>query len=96
MPGQPAARVTAPTTCSTHGPHPIGSGSPDVFFNGLAAFHSALADRQPAGGEPIARQACEIETAEGRIVKGMTQSIATPQLCLAVVRWTVCHQGGSR
>lgn len=46
-------------------------------------------------GQPIAQQNYEIETAEGRIVKGqtntngMTQSVATLQPDLAVVRWTV-------
>jgi uncharacterized Zn-binding protein involved in type VI secretion len=39
MSGKPAARVTDPTTCPLpgHGTNPIASGSPDVFFNGLAA-----------------------------------------------------------
>ena len=46
-------------------------------------------------GEPIAQQAYELETAEGRIVKGqtnaqgLTQSLTTRQPDLAVVRWTV-------
>lgn len=46
-------------------------------------------------GEPIAERGYEIETAEGRIVKGqtnalgMTQSVATLKPDLAVVRWTV-------
>ncbi|WP_234452919.1 MULTISPECIES: PAAR domain-containing protein [unclassified Pseudomonas] len=39
MSGKPAARLTDPTTCPLpgHGTNPIASGSPDVFFNGLAA-----------------------------------------------------------
>ena len=39
MPGKPAARVSDPTTCPIpgHGTNPIASGSPDVFFDGLAA-----------------------------------------------------------
>jgi len=162
MMGKPAARVTDPTTCPIHGTNPIASGSPDVFFNGLAAarlgdqctcgqalsgaFSSTVfinglnamtldstADHgglviggsgniiignthtpapfipplpiigQPVAqfkavsantDKPIARQAYELETAEGRIVKGltdaqgMTQSVATPRPDLAVVRWT--------
>ncbi len=36
---KPAARVTDPTSCPMpgHGPQSIASGSPDVFFDGLAA-----------------------------------------------------------
>jgi uncharacterized Zn-binding protein involved in type VI secretion len=36
---KPAARITDPTTCPMpgHGPNAIASGSPDVFFDGLAA-----------------------------------------------------------
>lgn len=36
---KPAARITDPTTCPMpgHGPKAIASGSPDVFFDGLAA-----------------------------------------------------------
>ncbi len=36
---KPAARITDPTTCPVpgHGPKVISSGSPDVFFDGLAA-----------------------------------------------------------
>lgn len=36
---KPAARVTDPTSCPIpgHGPKAIASGSPDVFFDGLAA-----------------------------------------------------------
>jgi len=165
MPGKPAARVSDPTICPIpgHGTNPIASGSPDVFFDGLAAarvgdtctcgqalsggFSSTVfingrnaitldgtTDHggvviggsgtviignthtpapfipplpivgQPVvefeaantrAGEPIAQQAYELETAEGRIVKGhtnaqgMTQSVATRQPDLAVVRWTV-------
>ncbi|WP_223518858.1 PAAR domain-containing protein [Pseudomonas sp. GL-B-19] len=165
MSGKPAARVTDPTTCPLpgHGTNPIASGSPDVFFNGLAAarvsdqctcgqalsggFSSTVfindlnamtldgttshggviiggsgnviigSTHTPApfipplpiigqpivefkavsagNGEPIAEQNYEIETAEGRIVKGqtnalgMTQSVATLKPDLAVVRWTV-------
>jgi uncharacterized Zn-binding protein involved in type VI secretion len=39
MSGKPAARVTDPTACPLpgHGTNPITSGSPDVFFDGLAA-----------------------------------------------------------
>jgi len=39
MSGKPAARLTDPTTCPLpgHGTNPIASGSPDVFFNSLAA-----------------------------------------------------------
>ena len=165
MPGKPAARVSDPTTCPLpgHGTNPIASGSPDVFFDGLAAarvgdtctcgqalsggFSSTVFingrnaitldgttdhggvviggsgtviignTHTPAPfipplpivgqpvvefeaantrtGEPIAQQAYELETAEGHIVKsrtnaqGMTQSVATRQPDLAVVRWTV-------
>ncbi|WP_321864437.1 PAAR domain-containing protein [Pseudomonas paraveronii] len=165
MPGKPAARVSDPTTCPVpgHGTNPIASGSPDVFFDGLAAarvgdtctcgqalsggFSSTVFingrnamtfdgttdhggvviggsgtviignSHTPApfipplpiiglplvdftvisavDGEPIVQQTYELETAEGRIVKGqtnaqgMTQSVATRQPDLAVVRWTV-------
>ncbi|UWF49422.1 PAAR domain-containing protein [Pseudomonas sp. N3-W] len=165
MSGKPAARVTDPATCPLpgHGTNPIASGSPDVFFNGLAAARvsdtctcgqpltggfsstvfinglNALTIDSTGGhggvvvggsgnviigdshtpapfipplpiigqplvefkavsagnGEPIAEQDYEIETAEGRIVKGqtnaqgMTQSVATLKPDLAVVRWTV-------
>lgn len=36
---KPAARITDPTSCPMpgHGPKAIASGSPDVFFDGLAA-----------------------------------------------------------
>ncbi|PQO99567.1 hypothetical protein C5612_25170 [Pseudomonas frederiksbergensis] len=36
---KPAARITDPTSCPMpgHGPKTIASGSPDVFFDGLAA-----------------------------------------------------------
>jgi hypothetical protein len=36
---KPAARITDPTNCPIpgHGPKAIASGSPDVFFDGLAA-----------------------------------------------------------
>lgn len=36
---KPAARITDATTCPMpgHGPKAIASGSPDVFFDGLAA-----------------------------------------------------------
>lgn len=36
---KPAARITDPTSCPMpgHGPKAISSGSPDVFFDGLAA-----------------------------------------------------------
>jgi uncharacterized Zn-binding protein involved in type VI secretion len=39
MSGKPAARITDPTSCPVpgHGVNPIASGSPDVFFDGLAA-----------------------------------------------------------
>lgn len=39
MSGKPAARVTDPTSCPLpgHGVNPIATGSPDVFFDGLAA-----------------------------------------------------------
>src|SRR5471032_71443 len=162
MSGKPAARVTDPATCPLpgHGTNPIVSGSPDVFFNGLAAARvsdtctcgqpltggfsstvfinglNALTIDSTGGhggvvvggsgnviigdshtpapfipplpiigqplvefkavsagnGEPIAEQDYEIETAEGRIVKGqtnaqgMTQSVATLKPDLAVVR----------
>lgn len=165
MSGKPAARLTDPTTCPLpgHGTNPIASGSPDVFFNSLAAArvsdkctcgqalnggfsstvfinglnaitldstashggvviggsgnviigsgHTAAPFIPPlpiigqplvefkavsaGNGEPIAGQDYEIETAEGRIVKGqsnaqgMTQSVVTLQPDLAVVRWTV-------
>ena len=165
MPGKPAARVSDPTTCPIpgHGTNPIASGSPDVFFDGLAAarvgdtctcgqalsggFSSTVFingrnamtfdgttdhggvviggsgsviignTHTPApfipplpivglplvdftvisavDGEPIVQQTYELETAEGRIVKGqtnaqgLTQSVATRQPDLAVVRWTV-------
>ncbi|MHC8348003.1 PAAR domain-containing protein [Pseudomonas sp. RT4P38] len=145
MSGKPAARLTDPTTCPLpgHGTNPIASGSPDVFFNGLAAArvsdkctcgqalsggfsstvfinglnamtldsttsHGGLviggssnviigSAHTPApfipplpiigqplvefkaisvgNGEPIAQQDYEIETAEGRIVKGQTKTV---------------------
>ncbi|MBX8493090.1 PAAR domain-containing protein [Pseudomonas lijiangensis] len=36
---KPAARITDPTSCPLpgHGPKAVASGSPDVFFDGLAA-----------------------------------------------------------
>jgi len=165
MPGKPAARVSDPTTCPIpgHGTNPIASGSPDVFFDGLAAarvgdtctcgqtlsggFSSTVFingrnamtfdgttdhggvviggsgsviignTHTPApfipplpivglplvdftvisavDGEPIVQQTYELETAEGRIVKGqtnaqgLTQSLTTRQPDLAVVRWAV-------
>lgn len=165
MSGKPAARVSDPTTCPIpgHGTNPIASGSPDVFFDGLAAarvgdtctcgqtlsggFSSTVFingrnamtfdgttdhggvviggsgsviignTHTPApfipplpivglplvdftvisavDGEPIVQQTYELETAEGRIVKGqtnaqgLTQSLTTRQPDLAVVRWAV-------
>jgi uncharacterized Zn-binding protein involved in type VI secretion len=60
-------------------------GHPLVEFKAISA----------GSGEPIAAQGYEIETAEGRIVKGqtnaegMTQSVTTFQPDMAIVRWTV-------
>jgi uncharacterized protein (DUF2345 family) len=75
---------------STHTPAPFIPplpiiGQPVVEFKAVSA----------GNGEPIAERGYEIETAEGRIVKGqtnalgMTQSVATLKPDLAVVRWTV-------
>ena len=165
MPGKPAARVSDPTTCPIpgHGTNPIASGSPDVFFDGLAAArvgdtctcgqalsggfsstvfingrnaitldgttdHGGIViggsgtviignTHTPApfipplpivglplvdftvisavDGEPIVQQTYELETAEGRIVKGqtnaqgLTQSLTTRQPDLVMVRWAV-------
>ena len=165
MPGKPAARVSDPTTCPIpgHGTNPIASGSPDVFFDGLAAarvgdtctcgqalsggFSSTVFingrnamtfdgttdhggvviggsgsviignTHTPApfipplpivglplvdftvisavDGEPIIQQTYELETAEGRIVKGQTnaqgliQSLTTRQPDVVMVRWAV-------
>lgn len=52
MSGKPAARVTDPTSCPLpgHGVNPIASGSPDVFFDGLAA---ARQTDKSACGSPI-------------------------------------------
>lgn len=52
MSGKPAARVTDPTACSLpgHSTNPIVSGSPDVFFDGLAA--ARMTDKS-ACGSPI-------------------------------------------
>lgn len=52
MSGKPAARVTDPTACPLpgHGTNPIVSGSPDVFFDGLAA--ARMTDKS-ACGSPI-------------------------------------------
>lgn len=52
MSGKPAARVTDPTACPLpgHGNNPIASGSPDVFFDGLAA---ARKSDPSACGSPI-------------------------------------------
>ncbi|WP_371925550.1 PAAR domain-containing protein [Pseudomonas sp. ANT_J28] len=52
MSGKPAARVTDPTSCPLpgHGTNPIVSGSPDVFFDGLAA--ARMTDKS-ACGSPI-------------------------------------------
>lgn len=49
---KPAARITDPTACPLpgHGTNPIVSGSPDVFFDGLAA---ARKTDQSACGSPI-------------------------------------------
>ena len=165
MPGKPAARVSDPTTCPIpgHGTNPIASGSPDVFFDGLAAArvgdtctcgqalsggfastvfingrnamtfdgttdHGGVVTggsgtviigntHTPApfipplpivglplvdftvisavDGEPIIQQTYELETAEGRIVKGQTnaqgliQSLTTRQPDVVMVRWAV-------
>jgi len=50
--GKPAARVTDPTDCPLpgHGTNPIVSGSPNVFFDGLAA--ARMTDKS-ACGSPI-------------------------------------------
>ncbi|WP_460129765.1 PAAR domain-containing protein [Pseudomonas sp. H1_D05] len=52
MSGKPAARVTDPTACPLpgHGTNPIASGSPNVFFDGLAA--ARMTDKS-ACGSPI-------------------------------------------
>ena len=52
MSGKPAARVTDPTACPLpgHGTNPIVSGSPNVFFDGLAA--ARMTDKS-ACGSPI-------------------------------------------
>ncbi|MBX8566006.1 PAAR domain-containing protein [Pseudomonas cichorii] len=52
MSGKPAARITDPTSCPQpgHGVNPIASGSPDVFFDGLAA---ARQNDKSACGSPI-------------------------------------------
>ena len=74
----------------THTPAPFTAPIPIIGLP-LAAFKAVSC----ADGKPIAEQAYEIEIAEGRIVKGqtnaqgMTQSVATQQPNLAVVRWTV-------
>lgn len=49
---KPAARVTDPTACPLpgHGTNPIVSGSPDVFFDGLAA---ARKTDKSACGSPL-------------------------------------------
>lgn len=55
MSGKPAARVTDPTSCPLpgHGVNPIAAGSPDVFFDGLAAArqNDKSACRSPITGE---------------------------------------------
>ena len=74
----------------SHTPAPFIPPLP-IIGQPLAAFKAFSA----ANGKPIAQQAYEIEIADGRIVKGqtnaqgMTQSVATRQPDLAVVRWTV-------
>jgi len=52
MSGKPAARVSDPTSCPLpgHGTNPIASGSPNVFFDGLAA--ARMTDKS-ACGSPI-------------------------------------------
>ncbi len=52
MSGKPAARITDPTSCPQpgHAVNPIASGSPDVFFDGLAA---ARQNDKSACGSPI-------------------------------------------
>ncbi len=75
---------------SSHTPEPFIPPLP-IIGQPLVEFKAVSA----GNGEPIAAQDYEIETAEGRIVKGqtnalgMTQSVATLQPDLAVVRWTV-------
>jgi uncharacterized protein (DUF2345 family) len=75
---------------NSHSPAPFIPPLP-IIGQPLVEFKAVSA----GNGEPIAQQDYEIETAEGRIVKGqtnaegMTQSVATLQPDLAVVRWTV-------
>jgi len=74
---------------SSHTPAPFIPPLP-IVGQPLIEFKAVSA----GNGEPIAAQGYEIETAEGRIVKGqtnekgMTQSVATRQPDLAIVRWT--------
>ena len=74
---------------SSHTPAPFIPPLP-IVGQPLIEFKAVSA----GNGEPIAAQGYEIETAEGRIVKGqtnekgMTQSVATRQQDLAIVRWT--------
>ncbi|KIP94081.1 MULTISPECIES: PAAR domain-containing protein [Pseudomonas fluorescens group] len=74
---------------SSHTPAPFVPPLP-IIGQPLVEFKAVSA----GNGEPIAEQGYEIETAEGRIVtgltnaQGMTQSVATLQPDLAVVRWT--------
>ncbi|MBX8487903.1 PAAR domain-containing protein [Pseudomonas cichorii] len=50
---KPAARVTDPTACSSpgHAINPIVSGSPDVFFDGLAA--ARVTDKSACGSQLV-------------------------------------------
>lgn len=72
----------------THTPAPFIPPLP-IISQPSVEFKAASA----ATGEPIAQQAYELETVEGRIVKGqtnaqgLTQSVTTRQPDLAVVRW---------
>lgn len=65
MSGKPAARVTDPTSCplSGHGVNPMASGSPDVFFDGLAA---ARQDDKSACGSPIVSEVASTVLINGR------------------------------
>ncbi|NYT71065.1 PAAR domain-containing protein [Halomonas sp. QX-2] len=55
MSGKPAARITDLTSCPIpgHGTNPLVSGSPDVFYDGLAA---ARLDDKSACGSPITHE----------------------------------------
>lgn len=80
----------------THTPAPFTPPLP-ILGQPLVEFKAV----RMGNGEPIARQAYEIETAEGRRVngqtspQGMTQSVVTQQPGLAVVRWPVGTQGST-